>query len=411
MITVNVLQSSGSDGEALTAFEIKDDTLQDQMYVSQRDLLDKGRTEETDEEIKENAIVFKNTGNRAITKYDYIAITRRQELVKEAYAWGGEEEYEEVLGNIWISCTPFIQNRPIVKYRNGYRVEVGLNQYEDEFNEVQKDWDNWYLRDTSYDKIIDYLDRYKIMTMKINHRHPLYINFDYNIDVVKYSVTQNMDTTNYIIFSAINKFFEDKIERFDSEYLNSNLQRILDTVLEYKTGVNIKLKLTGTLFENMYDKYYLENKNRKKIITSLSWPYETIVTLRKLYWDRLPRIDGEFGYNNGQLKVDLSVFENVVKPKRTADIMYFKATQDPETDEGTKVGEYTIDTEKYNIDLLWDFTEIGSEEIFGPIDDDSKRRGYVEFPISYYPFDDNVVNLPFGKNRMPRLRNVEFSLI
>ena len=68
--------------------------------------------------------VFKNTGNRAVTKYDYIAITKRHPLVAEADAWGGEEESPVEIGNIWISCTPADHNVPLVDYRDGYKVDI-----------------------------------------------------------------------------------------------------------------------------------------------------------------------------------------------------------------------------------------------------------------------------------------------
>jgi len=444
IIRLNVLQSSGEDGEAIGPFEVADTAFSTEMRIDTRnyiegsayDLIERGRTYETDDEIKDNAVVFKNTGNRAVTKYDYIAITKRHPFVKEADAWGGEEENPERIGNIFISCTPFEQSRPIVKSDYAFAIDVGNTAKTSQGNEVQRNWRNWYLTEDEQEKLFMYLEPYKILTMKLNYRHPLYINFDYEIDVVKYNMSQPAGTTNSIIFYTMNEFFMNQVEKFDSEYLNSNLQRVLDTVLEYKTGVNVSLKLSGTLCKEMIE----DVNGRQLIITNLSWPYEVIVEDNELHYERLPKIDGEFGFYNGQIKVDMSSLadESQTSHIRKADIMYYNESfpvppEDVETGDykssskitiptdekeipdssWVKIGEYIINMYLGTIDVIFDLSPsqyYGEAHFFGP-EDENGDRSYTEFQINYYPFDNNMVNLPFGKNRMPRLRNVVFTKI
>ena len=110
----------------------------------------------------------------------------------------------------------------------------------------------------------------------------------------------------------------------------------------------------------------------------------------------------------------MSGLEDPNKFRRTVDIRYYNSTDpiDPETglQSSRKIGEYSIDVEKTDIDLVFIFDEVTKDEIFGPINTEGYRE-YAEFPISYYPYDRNLVNLAFSRHRLPRLRNVQFSKI
>ena len=420
-VEVNVLQSSGFDGEALGNFIVEDVVLSEEVEIIDYELIEEGRSAETNEEIKDNAVVFKNTGNRAVTRYDYVTVAKRYPLIQEADAWGGEEESPVIMGNIWLSCTPAKHNRPVIEYDTGYKIDLG-NPSHNIDNPVQKNWRNWYLLEEEYIELFDYLDAYKIMTMKLNYRHPLYINFDYMIDVVKYDISKDPKYINGLIFETLNNFFITNVEKYDSEYLNSNVQRVLDTALGYNTGVNFELKITGTLCEDMLDynkKWYF---NENKILVSLSWPYENIFDKKSgfIMTEYLPRIDGNFGYENGVLSVKYEEMDDQISYRKKATMYYTPGKHRPTDDsdnswiaENAKAfGYYIADTEKYVIDLEFDFDkDVSIQEIFGPKDPNGGFRSYTEFPIRYYPFDKNLVNLAFAKNRMPRLRTVDFTTI
>jgi len=411
-ISVNVLQSSGDQGEALGEFTVEDTVFSTEVEVINYSLIEEGRIAETDNEIKDNAIVFKNTANRAVTRYDYITISKHHELVSEADAWGGEEEMPKEKGNIWISCIPAKQTRPIIEFEKGFKIDIGTPSHNIS-NSLQKNWQNWYLTDDLYDNIISYLDAYKIMTMDINYRHPLYINFDYNVDIVKYDLTKSPKTINALVFSTINEYFMKNLEKFDSEYLNSNIQRVLDTVLGYNTGINFELQITGMLCEDMIDKFKKENYNKNEIHVSLSWPFENIWNdeNNNINSSLLPRIDGAFGITDGgHIYVDLSELELQESFRRTATIWYSnKIDENMEIENNYReLGQYIIDLEKFEITLIFSFdNNITIDEIFGSISDEGYRE-YTEFQINYYPFDKNLVNLSFSRNRIPRLRSVRF---
>jgi hypothetical protein len=231
-------------------------------------------------------------------------------------------------------------------------------------------------------------------------------------------MSQPVDTTNSIIFYTIKDFFSKHLEKYNTEYLNSNIQRILDTVLDYNTGVNVELKLTGTLCEDMIDKYNKETYGKNIILNNIPWPYEKIIDLTELHYDRLPRIDGPFGFYNGaKIEVDLSKLVGQETPKKVTDIMYFRPLAVPKEDGdyifgvGIKIGEYLINTDYGTIDLMWILdSTISLDEFFGPADDYGTRP-YTEFQLEYYPFDKNSVNIPFEKNVIPRLRNVTFTTV
>jgi hypothetical protein len=405
-IRVNVLQSSGPDGMAEEEILIDDVSFSQEMEVIDQRIIEYGTNVESNEEIKENALVFHNTANRAVTRLDYVGITQRHPLVKEADAWGGEDEEQKQIGNIWISCTPAKRTRPIIEFDNGWAIDIGTPSKEPT-SDLQLNWRNWYLTDEEYSELFEYLDVYKIVSMQLNHRQPLYINFDYKIDIVKYDISKSPKTVNLIAFSTIDTYFQEKLEKFDSEYLTSNIQRVLDVELGYSTGVNIELSLSGTLCEDMIDQYYLENFNRKDIIVSLSWPYETLLNPdNSLDLNKLPKIDTpDFGFNNGNLSVDYSKLnDDIHLPIRTAPIYYQRGST-------VEIGRYLVNIRRHTIDIIFNFDwKIGSvdalTEIFGPSVNGS--RSYQDFDISYYPHDKNTVNLPFSKHRIPRLRRVEF---
>jgi len=407
-IKVNVLQSSGIDGIATEPIKIDDTVLSLELEVINQEIYQRGINEESDDSIKENAIVFHNTANRAVTRLDYIAITKRHPLVKNVDAWGGEEEDPQIKGNIWISATPQAQFRPIIEHNTGYTIDIGTPSHTPT-NEYQYNWRNWYLTEFEYSDLISYLDNYKIITMQINYRHPLYINFDFNVDIVKYDISRSPKTINAIVFDTINNYFINQIESFESEYLNSNLQRILDSTLGYNAGVNLELKLSGTLCEDMIDKYYSQ-MGSDLIIVSLSYPYENIVDNLQILLDKIPLIDTQqFGFYDGNLTVNYSELNSsLIEDVRRAKIYYTDANNN-----SIIFGEYIIDLKKKNITIVFDFNwsmnnRSAIEEIFGPIDSNTLARTYQFFDINYYPYDLNVVNIPFSKHKIARLRNVNF---
>jgi hypothetical protein len=187
-IKTQCLVSSGPEGEATEAFKVDDTVLSANVEVIDHVIVRVGSVAETDASIKENAVVFHNTANRAVTRNDYIAISKRSSIVDEADAWGGEEETPQQLGHIWISATPETKEREVRLVGNNYQVVVGDPTWQDDPITSNRNLKNWYLQDSEYQDLFLYLDKYKIVSMQLHKRHPLHVNFDFYCDIIKYDM-------------------------------------------------------------------------------------------------------------------------------------------------------------------------------------------------------------------------------
>lgn len=459
-ILVDVLISSGASGVADSGFTVQDsaysgrvqvvNTLEQYLPV----VIQYGSAGEPDEDIKQNALSFNNTANRAVTKLDYIAIARREPNVKEADAWGGEDEiYPEstpphaldgtrMLGHVWTSTAPYFTKEYTYTIPKGttnpvtgltdwsherYDLQIGTPTIE---NEPLKNLHNWYQSGseivdpvTGYGtgdigEILEWLDFYKIITMKLHHRHPLYIDFDFVCDIVKYDLTKSKQEVNKEVFEGIDGYFRAFIEGFDSEYINSNLQRILDSILTFQSGIGYTTILHGVLFRDMID------ETTHKIQCSLAFPYEDMYVSHDPAWvptvpisvpdegyidtNLLPRIETfDFGLLAADISVDYASLEYLNlgnTPNGTTDIIYNSGAGD------IVVGTYTVRKDLAEIQLTFDFASAGLEdEIFTKVlPDTTEVQQYARFNIEY-PFTGGYNhNIPFSKNSIPRLRTVEF---
>ena len=107
LIQANVLVTKGKEGEAGEIFTAPDE-LKDQITVFMEDITHYGTDNESVAEIKENAMIYHNSANRAVTALDYKAIVKNHESVRYGDVWGSEEEFYNVFlpGNILFSLFP-----------------------------------------------------------------------------------------------------------------------------------------------------------------------------------------------------------------------------------------------------------------------------------------------------------------
>jgi len=437
LIEIEVLQSMGSDGKATRKFEVVNvntnnpSRASELFEIHEEYMLEQnGLSEETDTEIKENAIVFNNTGNRAVTRLDYIALTKKSNFVTEADAWGGEEEKFKQKGEIWISCTPSNQTKPVldVKTTSSHKfiVKIGnlsTNPLDDQG--LLKNYRNWYLTDIEWagvtntntlgrsyheDGLRDYLDSYKIMTMGLNLRQPLYIDFSFDAKIVKYDIQTNPEETNTVVFDIMNKYFN-TIENFGSEFINSNFQRIVDQSLGTKSGINYQVTTKGVLHEKMIDDFYsnlpaADSAHGDFIIVNLAFPFDNILPNGAgggLALDLIPRIDtpnfGKLG-STLNLTVDYTALSVATGAYREVPIKLGNSI----------IGSYRVDIDKANIELRFNITN--KETFFGPEQTSTNGdvfRDYTRFNIEYPPFNSNIVDIPFHRNVIPRLSDVTFN--
>lgn len=106
LVEMNALISKGASGKAGDSFTVSDTTLSEQISTSPGVISHYGTDEEHIDSIKENAPIFHNTANRAVTALDYVALSQRHEAVKQASVWGGEDEVSNRFANILFSFTP-----------------------------------------------------------------------------------------------------------------------------------------------------------------------------------------------------------------------------------------------------------------------------------------------------------------
>lgn len=282
IVKANVLISSGPNGEAKTnIFKCDEDVFPfPYMKINSFSLHTTGTEVESGESIKENAPIIYNAANRAVVARDYISIGNRQPIVYKTQVWGGDEEEVIQLGNIWLSFIPQYRNTNYIWDQDNSRYYIAdiINSY--------------YLKDTelkSYDYdsqdnllspgILDTLDHYKVMTMRLHNRHPIYIDFDYTLKLIKYSISENLKNTYDKVFSVVNTYFEKHLNDFNTTYFESNIIKQLSLTLNDMSGVQLNTKLTIPLFKkNVNNELDSSGEMKEKIYIYLALPFEGLIS-------------------------------------------------------------------------------------------------------------------------------------
>lgn len=368
IVEMNILTTTGVDGiiddltdTAGVIHEI------DSATVTLIELVAEGTDEEDITSIKENAPKFYNSANRAVTKTDYEAICNRQTTVNTTLVWGGDDELPKCPGHIWFSFFPSRYNRSFSKdtfntnyllndwgdltwdytvepdpsdYENGETDETYISDkaawdatFTTQLSTAETFYNNRFIQDSEirsfeyndYGQLInpgiwDVLDNYKIPTLEFHHRNPIFLDFEYDINIVRYNITDSKTQIHQDIFDTIDGFFTGsndsvRIEQFEVEYFNSSLDKRIDTILTDVTGFNsevtTKLLLTQ---KNVSKENYLDGY--RDIFIPLSIPFEDYFDSDGyLLYDKLPNIDTpnfvEYSGETGKdLYVDWSIIQN-----------------------------------------------------------------------------------------------------
>jgi hypothetical protein len=396
VVEMNILVTSGIDGE-MTELPKTDEII---CEIIDYKLKLQGTNEETIESIKYNAPLFYNSANRAVTKNDFISICNRLTSIDKTYVWDGNDEYPQKQGMIWFSFIPQTRDRVFESdmFRSVYRLE---NPY---------DKVNWFLEDLeitdSNESIFNKLESYKIPTMTLVHRHPIYMDFYFTIEIIKYDITTSESKQNAAIFKIIDEYFfkadtYNTLENFETEFFLSNLIKKIDTQLADITGVNIAvrndIKLSSKYISNEF--FGDDIVRTKKVLIPLGFPYVNIYSsYGKILSSKLPKIDTDNFLSNYSIKVDYdqipdnSINSDVVQ----LDINLYLRDYDIndvliETKVG-KIGSYRIFHEN-NIVVELIISDIFTEEMC----DNAKIN--ITYPNN---------NIKFSKNCLPRLNTVDF---
>ena len=410
IIKANVLISNGSLGAASGNMELGTDlsryfALYDGVNTDyNQTLVVTGQEVESTDSIKLNAPLFHNSANRAVTKGDYISICNRQSVVDITQVWGGEDELPIILGYIYLSMLPSYKSRVFTNdsLKNNFLLST------------QDDTNSFYIKDTeirsvSYDQygeltepgVFDILDEFKIMTMKLNHRQPIFMNFDFNINIVTYSLKNTKEEIHQATFDLINEYFKTYIEQYESQYFHSNLIKRVDSELTDLTGVNMTVKNSISL----YDKNIVServNADEQQIIFFLSVPYNDYTNSDgELIPGILPEIYTENFITTGDV---LEVDWNNPTPSielNTADYFWFNIKYN-----GVICGRYYV-TNKIKKNIRIDLYVNGGSAVDlkyanSPLIN-SMFNGHKKINVSY-----KTPNFKVFRNTIPRLTSVTF---
>lgn len=400
----NVITSSGVSGVATGNLSLPT-SLSNLSFVSQS-LLVTGQAKEDMESIRVNAPLFHNSANRAVTKYDFISICNRHAVVKYSQVWGGEEEFPKQLGCVYFSFVPQSRynNRTFTLSNNNSLFSLDYkNTSEDNFVKFSE----LYTSSTDISGnlinpgVLDVVGDYS-MSLDYKYRNPVYIDFDYEMSIVKYNTKLSRQETHQNAFNVISSYFMSALESGESDYFNSNIIKKVDTEITDMSGLNLTVTTTIPLYPSNIN---VERNNiaEKSITIYLGVPYDTYLTDYGIVSEVLPSIDTQLSI--GKLTVDFTniTYNDGVTLASNSEYFYFPVLLD-----GIVVGRYLVNNyiRKFiRIDLY-------IKGIVGVTVDPL----WVTSTLTEANFDNNIVlnlkynnnNLKTIKNTFPRLSSVRF---
>lgn len=361
IIELNVLVSSGTNGsiDDITDTDSVKFDLGTKISCTKIKLASLGVPEETIESVKENAPKFYNSANRCVTTSDYKSFCDRQTTVYKSFVWGGDDEYPKVPGHIWYTFAPMTfereftydeeKNNNFFTYdlNNSYGVvwdysldsesDDDKDAYKLQHDKQQEFYSKRYIEDDEIRSssindegeiidpgIWDVINDYKVPTMAFHNRNPLYIYFDYNVSILKYSISDSKYSIHKEIFDKIDNFFTGvgdvaNSENYEIDYYNSSLDSRIYEVLGDKSGYEISLT-TKLLINEKTISTETSLSEVKDLYIPLSCPYENYFDSNGyLLTDILPSIDTTnfINYSNtneiGNIYTDWSKIKNDIK--------------------------------------------------------------------------------------------------
>lgn len=428
IIKAYVLTSNGSKGYCGSEFTTEDSNLTSAVTISY-ELLSQGSDEESIQSIKDNAPIFFNSANRVITTMDYESFCNRQSTIKKSKIWGGDEEYPERPGEIWFTLMPSTYTR--IFTASAGNVEFTLDNPNDTINNFIEKSD--LLTETYTDVgepinpgLWDLLESYKMPSLKYHNRNPVYLDCDYDISILKYSLTRSRADTNKAVFDIIDYYFSNTdgnefLEKFNAEYFNSSLIKRIDNYLTDASGFNITMSNRVTLFVQNFHKEF-ENVNAANLdcYFQFALPFEDIFDANgmMLLVDRLPDITTEnfmCGGVEDTLTVDWSpiISDTVTKWSNktliTADIKHNEVV----------IGKYSVfnGIKKYISINLWAQDDIDSINPDTQLEDTPDgvyaTSTLLRSAIQAMPLVVNIKffspNFKVRRNTIPRLNRVTFN--
>lgn len=169
-----------------------------------------GTDEESNESIKENAPVFYNSGNRMVNTNDHNSILEKNSLVLKANSWGGETEFPENLGNIYLSCVP-------------------------------QDSNSNYLTDLERVDILEYISDKHFPAVNYLFRKPKYIEVDIDVQILG-NVT-DIASKKEQIETQITQYFTKNVRKYKSKFFEAKVITVIEDLFTQLPDTSVKVTL------------------------------------------------------------------------------------------------------------------------------------------------------------------------
>lgn len=382
-VYINALTSSGVKGEMLDTPKPNEINCE----VVNYELILQGANEESIESVKQNAPLFHNTANRVVTKPDYIAFCNRQSQVKDTDVWDGHDEFPKQAGNIWFSFIPSTNTRKLTPVDSGTNSKFILQNTSDKTN--------WNVEDAEIDAVWSYLDDFKIPTMIFHHRNPVYMDFNYNIEIIKYGLAATRKDQHKALFDIIDEYFKNEAESYKFEYFGSNLTRRIDDLLTDNTGFNHSLETNIHLSDsNITEEIEVsDGVYKKEVRIHLGMPYENVINDDySINTEKLPLITTPKFVGNKTLSVDFSTPNETITLGGGEELVVYNIRLG-----SSKVGEYRVfNIIDPDIEIILDIKDTNGIP-------ETALSNILTMNVKY-----PSPNIKFSRNTIPRLKSVNF---
>lgn len=385
-IDVNILISSGEEGapdgkidnavQAVLGNFLIDSTLQSDIpFIT-------GSDEESDIEIKNNAPMFFNSGNRLVTAQDYKTFIESNALVKNAFIWGGEDELVQQLGNVWFSI---LSDNISKTFTN-----VAGTSYEFTRDSLL-DASKMYVLEEDINTIKNAITPLKIITIELNDRQPVFVDFFYEIEIARYT-SINKQYVHDELFTIMRDWFFTNMEQYDVYYYNSTLIKKLDVAAGDGSGFDHTFTTKMNFYREQIRTELLTDKvsTAEKIVVNLGVNEQKIYGVSDVIVANLPSIYSTDFKNGAALWIDFA--NPITNIDKTNQLISFDIYLG-ELVCGTYYFVNTIRDKSIRIEINVDGTLLVPEDFNTPITVD------VDFKSN---------NFKFIKNTVPRLAGVKF---
>lgn len=276
ILKCNILTSNGSNGNSDGVFETINESY---TYMPLSSVLRiTGVDKESKSDIVVNAPRFNNTANRAVTRTDYVSLSNRRPEISKTAVWGSENEIPQYRKSAFFAYIPFYTSNEFVFDSNN-------NSYTRTIDET------YYLLPSEINDILDYYKLYSIPSLKHEYRQPLYIDFNYTIEIASYNPHKSINVTNEDVYVALKDYFAKNIEIFDGIYFNSNSISTINSSTTYSSGITCVVDYNIPLSYKNLDNLFNDNIHYR-FVGHLSYPYKyPFDSDNNVILNNLPQID------------------------------------------------------------------------------------------------------------------------